>query len=968
MASFDADPEIPSVIDPDDPGKAGAYATLDQDRGLFAPLNDIPSTYRDYIDATVNAAVISGGAGLGTAASTFTVTSRLNTSAGSSLAFFGASSATGKQTISGDVQGNTALTSLLVALAAWGLITNSTTDSGSPNGGGGGNGPSTITSAATFAGTGTLAAAGNPVAVATNLFNTCEGTPASDVPNANAGAPNTFDSATVTGAGASLRYSSTWAHNGATSMLMTLPANVASTVYTRWSPSSIPTPTANAYLRYYINLGSFPPSTTRLSTMMTNGALRSGASILGTGKLNANGATAANALPTGQTIRIEHELTNINTAAGTGDVDVRAYLGDSSTPISGDGLSLTGVAVAGLVNDIRIGATNSTTLTAAWSVPFDDVAYSDQAQPGPMVAVQNLSGVYYGGTNTATADAFATWRNRPVDVLHTFASRASWSAIEAPTDATSLQGTAYAGSKTLLSVGMVPNTGGYTLAEGAAGTYDTHWANLGAFLVANGAGNCWIRFGWEYNLNTFLWSINPAASQNNGTNQTNNYVAYWRRIVNAMRGAGFTGKFIFSPSNTTNASMPDPALAYPGDTYVDAVMPDQYDKYFNHPSATPQDRWQNILVGLNAPDGTPRGLNYWLAFAKTHAKIFGSAEWGLWDPNSTSGSTSQGGGGDDPYYIDQYDNFLASARAGGTSTFELYFNADAVDGQHKIYPTGAYNFSTAAAEYRTKIGGVQNPNNPSGTIFGSSISPNTGESYGAAYTRTNNAFGPVQITREYDGGQGLTASLNHAKSCGWPTVPAILSAKYDVTLYSDGRFNSEFLSSATQMTPDDYICIWHEQDKQIPGNFSLAQFTATWKYFFNLGKNNGVVAQYAQIFTGFDLANRMNQYVGDAFCDAIGIDPYSLTSGETASDLIDPMVSVIRGVTQKPIIIGEIATQYRGTGRVDFINSLANLQNIAVVTWFNSTTGAFIPANGTNYDFSIDGDSAACAAFKSLYT
>jgi hypothetical protein len=298
------------------------------------------------------------------------------------------------------------------------------------------------------------------------------------------------------------------------------------------------------------------------------------------------------------------------------------------------------------------------------------------AVPASAATPTATSGVYLGGTSTTAADDFGTWRGKPVDVLHTFPSRGTWSGIEQPSDATALQGTAYAGSHWLASVGMLPNSGG-TLAAGAAGSFDSHWTALGHWLVAHGQGDCWLRFGWEFNHKTFGWTID-----NGGTKA---FVGYWIRIVTAMRAAGFTGKFVFSPGVGTTKSLPDPARAYPGDNYVDAVAPDQYDKFYNHPTATPQQRWANNL------DGGGRGLTFWLNFAETHHKTYGFAEWGLW-----GAGTVQGGGGDDPYYIQQVAGDLASARAAGLPTFEDYFDKDASDGSHLLadYPNAAQTYQS----------------------------------------------------------------------------------------------------------------------------------------------------------------------------------------------------------------------------------------------------------------------------------
>jgi hypothetical protein len=302
------------------------------------------------------------------------------------------------------------------------------------------------------------------------------------------------------------------------------------------------------------------------------------------------------------------------------------------------------------------------------------------AAPASATTPAVTSGVYLGGTSATAADNFGVWRGSPVGVLHTFPYKGTWQAIEAPSDATALQGTAYAGSHWLASVGMLPNTGG-TLTAGAKGSYDQYWTSLARWLVAHGSGDAWLRLGWEFNHTNTSWTIN-----NGGTKA---FVGYWRRIVTAMRKAGFIGRFVFSPGVGTLKSLPDPALAYPGDGYVDAIAPDQYDKFYNHPAATPQQRWQNNL------DGAGRGLTYWLSFAETHHKTYGFAEWGLW-----GAGTVQGGGGDDPYYVQQVAGDLASARAAGLDTFEAYFDVDASDGAHRLT-----DFPNAAATYRTLFGG-----------------------------------------------------------------------------------------------------------------------------------------------------------------------------------------------------------------------------------------------------------------------
>lgn len=307
-------------------------------------------------------------------------------------------------------------------------------------------------------------------------------------------------------------------------------------------------------------------------------------------------------------------------------------------------------------------------------------------------AAAAVSGVYEGSITDASAASFAAWRRRPVDLLHTF-SAGSWAVIEHP------YGLANAG-RLFLSIGLLPrNDATATLAGCAAGAYDRHFRAGAASVVAAGHGDSFVRLGWEFNRAGARWTIDPVAANGN-TDQTANYAACFRRAVTAMRSpAGQAFRFVWSPASGTTQVLPDPALAYPGDRYVDVVGPDQYDHWYNHPGAAFADRWRALLTGGG------RGLTFWSGFAQAHGKSYGYSEWGTWDTASTTGGVSQGGGGDDPQYIAAVADQLAALRGSGTPTVELYFNATAGDGDHYLGP-GSTRFPNAAAEYIARFGGL----------------------------------------------------------------------------------------------------------------------------------------------------------------------------------------------------------------------------------------------------------------------
>lgn len=127
MATFDATPGVPSLVEPDDQDRAGAYASLNQLAQFFAPLTDIPAVYKDYIATQI---ALGGTGGTGTLPD-LTVTDRFTTAPGAVVGFGGADGSTPPLPISGDrnnpAQVNASIISLLVAL---GLAVDRTTNSG----------------------------------------------------------------------------------------------------------------------------------------------------------------------------------------------------------------------------------------------------------------------------------------------------------------------------------------------------------------------------------------------------------------------------------------------------------------------------------------------------------------------------------------------------------------------------------------------------------------------------------------------------------------------------------------------------------------------------------------------------------------------------------------------------------------------------------------------------------------------
>jgi hypothetical protein len=211
-----------------------------------------------------------------------------------------------------------------------------------------------------------------------------------------------------------------------------------------------------------------------------------------------------------------------------------------------------------------------------------------------------------------------------------------------------------------------------TLAAGAAGQYNSYYVTLADSLVSGGAPNAVLRLGWEFTGNWYPWQVTDATD-------AANYAAYFRNIVTSMRSVpGQSFKFVWNPNaGNSFGSAYTPAQAYPGSAYVDYVGIDVYDESWSTP-ATPQNAWANQL-------SQSWGLNWLAGFAAAEGKPMVFPEWG-------TDITSDGHGmGDDPYFIDQFANWIVQNNVAWTS----YFDFDASDGSHDLLD-GQFNSSLAA--------------------------------------------------------------------------------------------------------------------------------------------------------------------------------------------------------------------------------------------------------------------------------
>lgn len=252
----------------------------------------------------------------------------------------------------------------------------------------------------------------------------------------------------------------------------------------------------------------------------------------------------------------------------------------------------------------------------------------------PVIAAPQL-GVYQGNgcDGARRMQDFARWLGRQPDFALDFFAADSWKSMSDDANWTVKCWARHGMKKVVFSIPMLPG-GGPTLAEGAAGHFDTHFQQLAQLLIAHGYADAIIRLGWEFNGGWYPWAAKQDPS---------NWVKYWRRIVTTMRavpGAAFR----FDWCSAQGYQQIPASQVYPGDEYVDIIGRDTYNQTWAN-VATPEERWQDLLT-------QSYGLNWLRDFARAHNKPISIPEW------ATGTRPDNHGGGDDPYFIRQMAEWI----------------------------------------------------------------------------------------------------------------------------------------------------------------------------------------------------------------------------------------------------------------------------------------------------------------------
>ena len=186
---------------------------------------------------------------------------------------------------------------------------------------------------------------------------------------------------------------------------------------------------------------------------------------------------------------------------------------------------------------------------------------------------------------------------------------------------------------------------------GAEGAYDKYATALAHNLVAEGLGNSVIRLGWEANDDA-----DPESALGSTPADYANWAAYWARIVTSMRAV--PGAHFLFDWTINQYWRPVPLDDwYPGNNVVDIIGIDAYDNGVYQAGLTPAERWQVLSSETD-------GIDAVASFAAAHDKPLSIPEWGL------APAGQQGGGGDDPAYIQG----LAAVIADNDVAYDSYFD------------------------------------------------------------------------------------------------------------------------------------------------------------------------------------------------------------------------------------------------------------------------------------------------------
>jgi hypothetical protein len=269
------------------------------------------------------------------------------------------------------------------------------------------------------------------------------------------------------------------------------------------------------------------------------------------------------------------------------------------------------------------------------------------------------------GNQTGTpafANAFGTWRGRPVDGFLNFPPRQTWADMFfIPSDWAAWTG---------YIINCIPpqpesegGVGGKNVTT-AAGGNDTRWVNYGSALTAAGLNRSRhvTRLGWECNGYWYKWSY---GDENGNKTPQNSILSFQQAVQHVSTSLKSTaGNTLIevtlnrgsNRSGSSWQSIMDPMLPY-----LDIIGLDHYDWYPGQRTAA---NWASAR-------GQQPGFADLRTYLQANNKKLGVPEWAL---VNASGGSAGGAGGDDSYFIQKMHDEFAQLAALGLLAYEGYYD------------------------------------------------------------------------------------------------------------------------------------------------------------------------------------------------------------------------------------------------------------------------------------------------------
>ncbi|MGE3294919.1 MAG: hypothetical protein AB7I59_00990, partial [Geminicoccaceae bacterium] len=237
--------------------------------------------------------------------------------------------------------------------------------------------------------------------------------------------------------------------------------------------------------------------------------------------------------------------------------------------------------------------------------------------------------------NNSYTTSFASWRGTPMSVVSGWIDwKNGWSGMYSYVSGTQPRTLRAKSANVTFGHGLFPQGG--NLASCAKGEYDDEQREVARRLAANGVGDAEIRLGWEASGDWYPWTAAGKSPEQ--------WKACFTRVAKAMKAGSprlRIGWFMAKKGRI------DVRTIYPADAPITNIGLSFYDD-------------GQARFGNETYMGGPWGLRAWLAFAKSKGKKLAFGEWGV------------GRAGDNPEFIRQMHDFLASA--GASIAHEAYFN------------------------------------------------------------------------------------------------------------------------------------------------------------------------------------------------------------------------------------------------------------------------------------------------------